>query len=133
VHLPQTVLYPAKPQLTPTPEQLESSKSTAKQSRTYADNYHALYRKLYGPASRCLVANPGISTQQLLDAQLYPDLEFGEITSSMSSIYGRNYYIKIKIEKSGSGSMMSISAGNTLVNTSRLATGFGWADGKMSC
>jgi hypothetical protein len=56
-----------------------------------------------------------------------------EITSSMSSIYDRNYYIKIKIEKSGSGSMMSISAGNTLVNTSRLATGFGWADGKMSC
>jgi hypothetical protein len=133
VHLPQTVVFHAKPQLIPTPEQLESSKSTAKQSRTYADNYQALYRKVYGPASRCLVANPGISTQQLLDAQLYPDLGFREMTSSMSSIYGRNYYIKIKIEKSGSGSTMSFSAGNSLVNTSRLATRFGWADGKMSC
>ena len=108
-------------------------KSTTKQSRTYADNCQALYRKVYGPASRCLVANPGISTQLLLDAQLYPDLGFGEMTFSMSSIYGRNYFIKIKIEKSGSGSMMSVSAGYTLVNASRLATVFGWADGKTSC
>ena len=60
-------------------------------------------------------------------------IRIGEMTSSMSSIYGRNYYIKIKIEKSGSGSTMSVSAGHTLVNASRLATVFGWADGKTSC
>lgn len=116
-----------------TPEQLETAKSTATQTRFFPDNYQALYRKVYGPASRCLVANPGIATQLLLDAQLYPDLGFGEMTSSMSSIYGRNYYIKIKIEKSGAGSKMSVSAGNTLVNASRLATVFGWADGKTEC
>jgi len=33
----------------------------------------------------------------------------------MQSIYGRNYYLKIKIEKAGSAT---------------IATEFGWADGK---
>ncbi len=116
-----------------TPEQLESSKSTATQMRAFPDNYQALYRKVYGPASRCLVAAVGGSTQMLLDAQLYPDLGFGEMSQSMQSIYGRNYYLKIKIEKAGSGSKMTVSAGNTVVNASRVKTAFGWAEGKTSC
>ena len=72
-------------------------------------------------------------TQFLLDAQLYSDLGFGEMTQSMQSIYGRNYYLKIKIEKAGSGSKMTVSAGNTLVNNSTVANVFAWADGKTSC
>ncbi|MBB6304482.1 hypothetical protein [Rhizobium leucaenae] len=116
-----------------TPEQLETSKSTATQSRDFPDNYQALYRKVYGPASRCLVASVGGSTQMLLDAQLYPDLGFGEMSYSMQSIYGRNYYMKLKIEKAGTGSKMTVSAGNTLVNNSRIAMVFGWADGNTGC
>ncbi|ACM25780.1 conserved hypothetical protein [Rhizobium rhizogenes K84] len=89
--------------------------------------------QVYGPASRCLVASGGGMTQFLLDAQLYPDLGFGEMTQSMQSIYGRNYYLNIKIEKAGAGSKMTVSAGNTLVNTSRTISAFSWAEGKTSC
>ena len=116
-----------------TPEQLETAKPTTTRSRNYPDNYQAFYRKVYGPASRCLVAAVGGSTQLLLDAQLYPDLGFGGMSYSMNNIYGRSYYMKLKIEKPGAGSKMTVSAGNALVNNSSIATVFGWAHGKTSC
>lgn len=115
-----------------TPEALEASKGTVSQTRTYADNYQALYRKVLGPAQRCFAASNG-STQFQVEAQLYPVLGFGEITDSMSSIYGRNFYIKVKIEKAGSGSKMTVWSGNMLVKRSELETVFSWADGATGC
>jgi hypothetical protein len=116
-----------------TPEQLESQPSTYTETRSFPDNYQALYRKVHGPASRCLTAAVGGSTQLILDAQLYPDLGFGEMTYSMNSIYGRNFYIKAKIAKDGSGSKMTVSAGNTIVNKHRAEMFFAWAVGKTDC
>ncbi|NEI70977.1 hypothetical protein GR212_15460 [Rhizobium lusitanum] len=111
--------------------QLESASGTATQTRKYPDNYQALYRKVLEPAQRCLAG--GISNRLTVDAQLYPDLGFGEITDSRTSIAGRNYYIKVKISKAGNGSEMTVWSGNTLAKSHDMNLVFSWAEGKTEC
>lgn len=72
-----------------------------------------LYRRVYEVANKCLVASAG-SAQFVVDAQLYGELGFGDLTWSYSSVYGRNYYMKSKLERAGSGSKLTMIAGNTL-------------------
>ncbi|MEB2845962.1 hypothetical protein [Endobacterium cereale] len=116
-----------------TPTELEKQPSSLTETRTYPDNYQALYRKVHGPASRCLAGSVGNSTQMMLDAQLYPDLGFGEMTYSMASAFGRNFYAKAKIEKAGEGSKMTVVSGNTVANGKNAARFFGWAEGGEGC
>ena len=116
-----------------TPEALENSPKASRIEKTYSENYQALYRKIHDPASRCLVGSPGIATQLILDAQLYPDLGFGEMTYSMSSIYGKDYFWKAKVEKAGTGSKLSVVSGNMLGQERSLRKVVGWAEGDTSC
>jgi len=79
-----------------------------------------------------MVAN-NTYTQFAVDAQLYTELGFGEITQSLVTPYGRNYYLKIKIERAGAGSKMTVYSGNTLVKGATLTKVFGWAEGATGC
>lgn len=115
-----------------TPEALEKDTKAASSSKSYSQNYQEIYRRVYGVASRCMVASNS-STQFAVDAQLYTELGFGEITQSLVTPYGRNYYLKVKIEKAGSGSRMTVQSGNTLMQGATLRKVFAWADGGTSC
>lgn len=116
-----------------TPEQLEASKSAHAETRGFSINYQELYRRVYGPASRCLKVSVGGGSQMIVEGQLYSELGFGEIVYSMHSMYGRNFYAKVKIEKVDSGSKMTVNYGNTFVNQSGSSKFFAWADGKTTC
>ncbi|MEZ2220734.1 hypothetical protein [Rhizobium sp. RCC_161_2] len=115
------------------PDTLAQNKYSANTEKSFPENYQALYRKIHDPASRCLVGSPGVATQLILDAQLYPDLGFGEISYSMSSIYGRHFFWKAKIEKAGSGSKISVVSGNSLSRDKDIRSVLRWADGDMNC
>ncbi len=111
----------------------EQSKSSARDERTFPENYQALYRNVHDTASRCLAGSPAVATQMILDAQLYPDLGFGELSYSMSSIYGRHFFWKAKIEKAGSGSKISVVSANSLSRDRDIRSVYRWASGDTSC
>ncbi|MBB3610965.1 hypothetical protein [Rhizobium sp. BK602] len=115
------------------PDSLAQNKSSATTAKSFPENYQALYRKIHDPASRCLVGSPGVATQLILDAQLYPDLGFGEISYSMSSIYGRHFFWKAKIERQGTGSKISVVSGNSLSRDKDIRSVLRWAGGDTSC
>lgn len=68
-----------------------------------------------------------------VDAQLYPDLGYGEISRSLIDMGARNYYWTVKIEKVGTGAKMTVRAGNTINNQVMIDNAVRWADGDQNC
>ncbi len=114
-----------------TPDDLEKSTSAVRDAKHYSENYQEVYRRLSSTARRC--QSTAGSAAFTVDAQLYNELGYGEITMSMVSIYPRNYYWKAKVEKDGAGSRVSVVSGNTLAQGRTLADVIRWADGDGSC
>lgn len=111
---------------------LESSTSAARSEKAYSENYQLVYRRISDAAKRCH-QTAGTAAFNV-DAQLYSELGFGEITMSLvSALYPRNYYWKAKVEKVGSGSTVSIVSGNTLAQGATLRQVSRWADGDTKC
>lgn len=111
---------------------LDASKSAVRSEKRYSENYQAVYRRLADTARRC--QSTAGTAAFTVDAQLYNELGFGEVTMSLvSALYPRNYYWKAKVEKAGSGSKVSIVSGNTLAQGRTLDQIGRWADGDTNC
>lgn len=118
-----------------TPDAIEKSSSKADATRTFAENYQEIYRRVSTNAKRCLAGNIGFSlaASSAVDAELYSELGYGEITHSLINVGVRNYYWKARIERAGTGSKLSVSAGNTIANQSMVDRILRWASGNDKC
>lgn len=115
-----------------TPEALEGSSSAAHNSKKYSENYQAVFRRLSNTAKRCHTTVGAAAFT--VDAELYGDLGYGEVTMSLvSTLYPRNYYWKAKIEREGSGSKLTVTSGNTLAKGRYISDVIRWADGDTKC
>ncbi len=115
-----------------TSDELESSTSAVRSQKSYSDNYQAVFRRLSDTARRCQTTVGAAALT--VDAQLYSELGFGEVTMSMvSTLYPRNYYWKAKIEKDGSASKLSVTSGNTVAQERFMRDVIRWADGDPNC
>lgn len=116
-----------------TPSELEKSKDAVKTERSYSENYQEIYRRITTSARSCVSGHINAYASFQVDADLYSELGYGEITMSLLNLGSRNYYWKAKVEKAGGGSKLSVVAGNTLVKNSMLNDVTGWADGGTVC
>lgn len=114
-----------------TPRDLEQS--TPAHVTTYQENYQEIYRRVSSESRRCYSGNMGAYASAEVDAQLYPDLGFGEITSSLDNYGARNYYWSVKIEKVGEGARMTVNSGNTLNSSAAVSQMQRWAAGGSGC
>lgn len=80
-------------------------------------------------AKRCYTANINGYASTTADAQLYPDLGYGEVSVSLIDMGIRNYYFSAKIEKAGPGTKMTLHAGNTLAAPRYIEYALKWASG----
>ena len=97
-----------------TPADLEAK--TTPTIQTYTDNYQEIYRRVSTTAKRCLAGNIGAHASTAVDADLYSDLGYGEVTTSLINWGTRNYFWMARIERSGVGSKMIRRSGNTLAS-----------------
>lgn len=114
-----------------TPAQLEEKSQPSVQA--FAENYQEIYRRVSGPAKRCIAANVGPYASMAVDADLLPDLGYGQITVSLINWGTRNYYVSAKVEKLPKGSQMTVRAGNTLGADKMIQNFQRWASGDDSC
>lgn len=68
-----------------------------------------------------------------VDAELYSELGYGEISRSLINYGVRNYYWTARIERAGTGSRMTVRAGNTVNNPSMVNNVIRWATGDQAC
>lgn len=117
-----------------TPQALETADATQSTTRTYGQNYQEIYRRVVSTATRCSAGNISAYASFAVDSQLYSELGYGEVSTSLINWGVRNYYWKAKIEKApGGGSTMHLYSGNTLNNATMLNKVVGWADGDTNC
>ena len=116
-----------------TPQDLEAKGAATAVTKAYAENYQAVYRRISQTATRCRTANAGPYASFNVDAELYSDLGFGEVTSSLINWGVRNYYWKAKVEKTAAGSTVTVHSGNTLFNAKARDQILRWADGDTAC
>lgn len=114
-----------------TPQNLQSK--TPQQTFDYTENYQEIYRRVSSQARICQAGTIAASASNEVDAQLYPDLGFGEVSSSLSNYGVRNYYWTAKIEKAGTGSRMIINSMTSLGPTTAAGRLDGWATGATGC
>ena len=114
-----------------TPKDLEQK--TQPVIKSYAENYQEIYRRLSTTAKRCLAGNMSAYSSMAVDAQLYPDLGFGEVTVSLIDMGIRNYYFSAKVEKVDTGARLTVHSGNSLGATRLSDQSLRWADGDEEC
>lgn len=114
-----------------TPQDLEAKSTPTVQ--TYTENYQEIFRRVSTTAKRCEAGNMNATASMAVDAQLYSELGYGEISRSLINYGARNYYWTAKIEKAGTGSKMTVTAGNTVNNQSMINNVIRWASGDQNC
>ncbi|WP_441255754.1 hypothetical protein [Tardiphaga sp. 285_C5_N1_2] len=101
--------------------------------QTYSENYQEIYRRVSSTAKRCLAGNVSAYASMAVDAELYPDLGYAELSVSMINWGVRNYYVTARIEKMATGSRMTVRAGNSIGQNQWLYSVIKWAGGDQDC
>jgi len=114
-----------------TPADLEAKSAPA--ITAFTENYQEIYRRTSGLAKRCIASSMGPYASMAVDADLFPDLGYGEITVSLINWGVRNYYVSSRIEKVPTGSKLIVRAGNTLGAERMIQLLQRWAGGDQSC
>lgn len=102
-------------------------------TRAFKENYQEIYRRTSTTARRCIASNLGPYASLVVDADLYPDLGYGEINVSLINVGVRNYYASSKIERDGLGTKMVVRSGNQLRSDLMTLNLFRWASGNEDC
>jgi hypothetical protein len=114
-----------------TPADLEAKAEPTVQN--YSENYQEIYRRVSTTAKRCIAGNISAYASMAVDADLYSELGYGDITMSLINWSVRNYYWSTKIEKAGGGSRLTVRAGNTLAAETAKQSVIRWANGDTTC
>lgn len=114
-----------------TPAQLEAKTDAVIQN--YPENYQEIYRRVSTASKRCIAGNISAYASMAVDAELYSELGYGDITMSLINMGIRNYYWSAKIEKVGTGSRLTARSGNTLASENAKGSIIRWASGDQSC
>jgi hypothetical protein len=114
-----------------TPADLEAK--TTPIIQTYPDNYQEIYRRISTTAKRCVSAITGSHSAYAVDADLYSELGYGEITASLISYGARNYYWSARVERAGTGAKLTVRSANSLASERTAQTILNWANGDQNC
>jgi hypothetical protein len=68
-----------------------------------------------------------------VDADLYSELGYGDVTVSLIDMGVRNYYLSVHIEKQPAGSKLTARSGNTLAANRYIERVEAWANGDDTC
>lgn len=111
--------------------------ATPQRQFALGENYQAVYARLLRTMKVCMMPGfalyPGDSTIQI-DGQLYSDLGYGEITTSLQGMIPV-YYSNIRVTRTGAGSELAITVQNMGpgAQAKDLANYERWARGSTDC
>ena len=114
-------------------DKLKATSGAITEERTYSENYQEIYRRVSTEATRCTEGGLLVMSSLEVDAQLYNELGFGEVSWSLINFGVRNYYWTAKIEKQDEGSKITVTSGNTLGKKGLMKRVLLWADGDKDC
>jgi hypothetical protein len=113
---------------------LTTKSSTQNVTRNYAENYQTVYQRVRKMSLQC---NDGVVSPTAtanVDAEIFSDLGYAEISNRMNNYGVNNFYWYAKIEKlAEKQTRVTVFSGNTIDNSVALERVLGWANGSTRC
>lgn len=117
-----------------TTDDLLSKPGTEKRTLEFNQNYQEVYQSVRSMAIDCQDGYAGAYTTSDINAELYSDLGYAEISQRLNTLGANNYYWFLKIERLGPlKSRMTVFSGNTLNNSAAIQRLEAWANGSKRC
>lgn len=99
-----------------------------------SDNYQTAYERVYRTGRRCYVTG-FFTTSQEVEAQLFPELGFGEVLFIFVNMGTKSPMLRLRVDKRDSGARVSVTS--TFYLPSEQARWrqklLGWARGETDC
>ena len=101
--------------------------------QTYAEDYQALFQRLSTTAKRCFASKAGLYRSGAVDANLFTEIGYGQLTLSVGGRGNDNYYVSVRIEKQPSGSKLTMISDNMAASQRYRELVLVWANGDLNC
>ena len=101
--------------------------------QTYAEDYQGLFQRVSTTAKRCFASKAGLYQSGAIDADLYSDIGYGQLTLTMNAHGHDNYYVSVRIEKQPTGSKLTMISDNMGASQRYRELVSGWANGDQNC
>jgi hypothetical protein len=99
--------------------------------QTYAEDYQGLFQRVSTTAKRCFASKAGLYQSGAVDADLYTEMGYGQLTLTVN---GRdNFYVSVRIEKQPTGSRLTMISDNMPASQRYRELVSGWANGDQNC
>ena len=72
----------------------------------YAQDYQGLYQRVSTTAKRYFASKAGLYRSGAVDADLYSDIGYGQLTLAVNGTGSYNYFVSVRIEKQPTGSSL---------------------------
>jgi hypothetical protein len=101
--------------------------------QTYAEDYQGLFQRVSTTAKRCFASKAGVYRSGAVDADLFSELGYGQLTLNVTGKGGDNYYVSVRIEKQPTGSKLTMISDNMGASQRYRELVSGWANGDQNC
>jgi hypothetical protein len=101
--------------------------------QTYAEDYQGLFQRVSTTAKRCFASKAGLYRYGALDADLFTELGYGQLTLTVDGRGNGNYYVSVRIEKQPTGSKLTMISDNMAASQRYRELVSGWANGDQNC
>src|SRR5260370_27900115 len=83
----------------------EANKPTV---QTYAEDYQGLFQRVSTTAKRCFASKAGLYRSGAVDADLYSEIGYGQLSLTVNGRGSSNYYVSVRIDKQPTGSNLTL-------------------------
>jgi hypothetical protein len=101
--------------------------------QTYAEDYQGLFQRVSTTAKRCFASKAGLYRSGALDADLFTEIGYGQLTLTVGGRGNDNYYVSVRIEKQPTGSKLTMISDNMAASQRYRELVSGWANGDQNC
>ena len=101
--------------------------------QTYAEDYQGLFQRVSTTAKRCFASKAGLYKSGAVDAGIYSEIGYGQLTLTENGHGNDNYYVSVRIEKQPSGSKLTMISDNVAASQRYRELVLVWANGDQNC
>src|SRR6267142_392821 len=101
--------------------------------QTYAQDYQGLFQRVSTTAKRCFASKAGLYRSGAVDADLYSEIGYGQLTLTVNGTGSSNYFVSVRIEKQPTGSKLTMISDNMGASQRYRELVSGWANGDQNC
>lgn len=101
--------------------------------QNFAENYQEIYRRISTTARRCSVVTFGTYSAVSVNADLFSELGYGEVSAFAMNYNIRSFYWTARVDRAGKGATVTVRADSVLPLEQGTLAVMRWAANDQNC